>query len=295
MISYSPKISVIIPSYRDWDNLVECLKALENQSISKSDFEIIVVNNDPADPIAESVVLPENAIMLAESKKGSYAARNFALKRAKGCIVAFTDSDCLPSESWLEEAWKELSSNDKVDLIGGDIQVYKLPAGEHIAYLFEKHYAFKQKMNVERYGKSVTANLVVRRIVFDQVGLFDDSVFSGEDVRWTSMTVSKGYKMIYSPRVKVSHPARVSMAELIHKRKRTIGGYYNLHYRSLSFGSKIRSHIIALLAPIKTCLQLENASFMERLIILMIKWRIEWAAFWELIRLGRGQKNPIRS
>lgn len=295
MMSYSPTISVVIPFYHDWGRLGMCLDALEQQSVPKSEFEIITVNNDPSDPIPEDFVLPENATLLSETRKGSYAARNLALEHTKGSIIAFTDSDCLPDTKWLEEAWKELSSHTQVDLIGGDIQVYKMPTGDTSAYLFEKHYAFKQQMNVERYGKSVTANLIVRKKVFDDVGLFDDSAFSGEDHRWTSMAVSKGYRMVYSPVVQVLHPARVSMAELIAKRKRTIGGYYSLHYRSLSFGSKIKTHIIAALAPIKTAFSLQNASAIEKMRLLFIKWRIEWSAFWELLNLSRKGKEQLRT
>lgn len=295
MNSFHPAISVIIPFYHDWYRLVFCLEALDKQSISKAEFEIIIVNNDPKDPVPEGITFSENVTFLAQPKRGSYAARNLALEHIRGDIVAFTDSDCLPDSRWLEEALKVFRSHQQVDLIGGDIQLYKLPTGETSAYLFEKHYAFKQQMNIERYGKSVTANLIVRRKVFEQVGLFDDSTFSGEDHRWTSMTVSKGFKMIFSPHVQVSHPARISMAELIEKRKRTIGGYYKLRYKSLSFSEKVISHIIAILAPVKTVFSLQDASPKEKISVLLIKWRIEIAAFCELLNLSLKGKEQLKT
>lgn len=288
-------ISVIIPTYRDWKTLNECLKQLRKQTISKDLFEIIIVNNDPSDIIPEYLDLTENTRVFTEEKAGSYAARNKGILEAKGEILAFTDSDCLPSTSWLEEIVKVMTSNEDIDMVGGDIQVYKLPAGHSSAYLFEKHYAFKQKMNVERYGKSVTANLIVRKSVFEKLGLFNEAVFSGEDTRWTSMAVSKGCKLVYSDRVQVLHPARLSIQELILKRRRTIGGYYNLHYKSLSKGTKVKSHFVAALAPIKTMLTLTNISFLERIKVLFLKWRIEWEAFRELIYLSRNSKDQLRT
>lgn len=288
-------ISVIIPTFKDWETLRNCLEHLKKQTLSSNDFEVIIVNNEPSYPIPDDLELAVNVKLIAEKKPGSYAARNKGIREAKGGILAFTDSDCLPHANWLIGALKEMNSQDEIDMIGGDIQLFKLPKGETSAFLFEKHYAFKQQMNVERYGKSVTANLIVRKKVFDELGMFDESAFSGEDNRWTSMAVSKGYRMVYSPVVRVAHPARVSMAELILKRKRTIGGYYKLHYRSLSFGAKIKSHLIAAFAPIKTAFRLQNASATEKMRVLAIKWRIEWTAFWELINLNRKGKEQFRA
>ena len=43
----TPFVSVIIPTYHDWDRLKLCLKALEQQRYPTDRFEVLVVNNDP--------------------------------------------------------------------------------------------------------------------------------------------------------------------------------------------------------------------------------------------------------
>lgn len=114
--------SVIIPTFNDWDQLKECLMALDNQSLDKDKFEIIVANNSPSSPIPE-MAFPENAIMINEPKPGSYAARNAALVVAKGEIIAFTDSDCIPDPNWLATAYDIFSIQSDVERIAGKINL----------------------------------------------------------------------------------------------------------------------------------------------------------------------------
>src|SRR5690554_6136694 len=91
-----PFVSVIIPTYHDWERLRLCLDSLNRQTYPKERYEIIVVNNDPEDVVPANFVVPNNFTILEESKPGSYAARNRAIQAAKGEIYAFTDSDCQP-------------------------------------------------------------------------------------------------------------------------------------------------------------------------------------------------------
>src|SRR5690554_2984846 len=100
------EISVIIPTYKDWERLALCLQALENQSFKPSNFEIIVINNLPGDLPPAAFKLPKNAVLVDEGKPGSYAARNTGIGMAKGEILAFTDSDCIPHKDWLINAFR---------------------------------------------------------------------------------------------------------------------------------------------------------------------------------------------
>ncbi|WP_353746014.1 glycosyltransferase family A protein, partial [Shigella sp. FJ200518] len=72
----------------------------------------------------ENLIIPNNCILLDEAKPGSYAARNKALKIAKGDIYAFTDSDCQPKEDWLEVAINFFIDNTEVERIGGEISLF---------------------------------------------------------------------------------------------------------------------------------------------------------------------------
>jgi len=134
-----PFISVIIPTYHDWERLKLCLAALREQTYPQDRFEVLVVNNDPQDPVPE-MELPNNFQVLSESKPGSYAARNKGISVAKGEILAFTDSDCIPYEDWLEKAVERLL--DGAQRVAGHVELFFKSEKLTPAEIFEKAFAF---------------------------------------------------------------------------------------------------------------------------------------------------------
>ena len=85
----APRVSVIVPTYRDWDRLALLIASLAAQDWPVDKLEIIVVNNDPDEAPPETLQVPANARILTEAGKGSYAARNAGLAQARGEIAAY--------------------------------------------------------------------------------------------------------------------------------------------------------------------------------------------------------------
>lgn len=222
-----PYVSVIIPTYRDWDALDLCLRALVKQTYPKDRFEVLIVNNDPDSSCPFS--LPDsNMKLICEERRGSYAARNSGIERSEGDVIALTDSDCIPDGCWIENAVEVL--NGGADRVAGKVELFyhadKLTAAE----LYEKVFAFDQQSYIELFGASVTANLVVKRNVFNAVGLFDSALMSGGDMEWGRRATSKGFSLALSPNVVVRHPARKTLKELLIKSKRVTAGAIGLGY-----------------------------------------------------------------
>ncbi|MEH6307448.1 glycosyltransferase [Olivibacter sp. CPCC 100613] len=219
-----PFVSIIIPTYKDWQRLSLCLDALSKQTFPGENFEVIVVNNDPEDAVPSFISLPENWQIIDEKKSGSYAARNKGLQLAKGPILGFTDSDCLPDKDWIYNA-VHLFDEKKCDRIGGDIQIfYEDETSPTNAELYEKVFAFKQAETVNSIGACVTGNMFTKRDVFDKVGVFNDTLFSGGDYEWARRASEGGFNIEYGESVKIFHPARKTMQELVKKAKRVGGG-----------------------------------------------------------------------
>ena len=220
-----PLISVIIPTYHDWDRLQLCLNALSNQTLSEDKFEIIVVNNDPDDIAPEILDIPSNAKIINESKPGSYAARNLAVRDARGEIFAFTDSDCIPDSKWLENGYNEFADKTR-DRVGGAVLIFcEDDSNKTQAELYDLIFAFQQKKAINKVGYSVTANLLVRRSSFMEVGAFNDALYSGGDHEWNIRANKKGLSLIYAPHVIVNHPARKTIEDLEKKVRRVMGSW----------------------------------------------------------------------
>lgn len=214
-----PLVSIIIPTYNEWENLSLCLKALEKQSFPQSQYEIIIVNNNPCCPLPEDIVLPENSILINEAKPGSYAARNTGLKAAKGDIIGFTDSDCIPDKDWIKNAVEFLASNKDCTRVAGKIAIPQKSPNATVLEKYNQTYAFPQKWLIKHGGGSVTANMFTYKYVFDEVGGFDDQLMSMGDKFWGIKAQNAGFQIAYAENVTVAHPSR-SLAELIKKEKR---------------------------------------------------------------------------
>lgn len=282
-----PFISVIIPTYRDWKKLELCLISLKNQTYPASQIEILIVNNDPKSFPPTNLDLPCNAKILHEEKVGSYAARNRGLKEAKGEWIGFTDSDCIPEPDWITNAVQEASSQHYRPVrITGPVNLFRESKGSWLAWKFESITAFNQKHNV-RNGLSVTANLFVRREVFDKVGVFDEGLFSGGDMAWNRIATQMDVKLNYSEKVVVNHPARRSMGEILKKFRRVFGGEFVCAKRQ---ARSVRFTLGLLIPPVRYARVLisDGRSIADVIFACVIFWGIKLMMLPEILRLSFG-------
>ena len=94
-------VSVIIPVYKDAIGLKDTLESLNEQTIDRANFEIIVVN-DGGDPDI-TALCEKYQVRVIEQKpnRGSYYARNKGLEISKGEFIAFVDADIKVPNDWL--------------------------------------------------------------------------------------------------------------------------------------------------------------------------------------------------
>lgn len=89
------KISIIIPIYNMEKYLKQCLDSVISQNLKE--IEILCVNDGSTDD-SEKIILDykekdNRIVLISQSNKGVAAARNIALKNARGEYVAFMDPD----------------------------------------------------------------------------------------------------------------------------------------------------------------------------------------------------------
>ncbi|SFO47827.1 Glycosyltransferase, GT2 family [Algoriphagus ornithinivorans] len=228
-MSTSTLFTVIIPVYRDNDRLIKCLKTILNQTVSLDIIEVLIINNDPKFRISLPIefITKLNLQIILEEKPGSYAARNKGIAQAKGQIFAFTDSDCLLSENWLKVAY-EYFSNDKrmeIGILTGPVPLFfKNPKVLSDAEVYEKYTGFTTE-SYAKEGYAITANWLSPAFVIKEFGGFNADLKSNGDSE-LSGRISQKYKIVYSPKLIVHHPARYYTEDLVNKYKRLLGGAF---------------------------------------------------------------------
>ncbi|NSL52039.1 glycosyltransferase [Calidifontibacillus erzurumensis] len=128
--SYRKKLSVIICSYKRSEKLLNAVKAVINQSMSKDEYEIIVVNNDYSNfeifdminDLIEEYSLPKDFIKYTVAPlKGLSYARNVGMFEASGEIILYIDDDAIANPNLLEETYKCFEEHPEAGVIGGNI------------------------------------------------------------------------------------------------------------------------------------------------------------------------------
>ena len=216
-VSRPPKVSVIVPHYRDLASLDLCLRALAVQTYPREDLEVIVADNaSPEGEAAVAAAIAGRARLVIVPDKGAGPARNGGVASARGDILAFTDCDCQPEPDWLAQGVLAL---ERFDVVGGRVKVLVHdPAAPTPTEAFERVFAFNNQAYVSKKGFTVTANLFCARALFQKVGGFRVGV--SEDLEWSHRARDAGFRIGYAAEAAVGHPARRTWPELESKWRR---------------------------------------------------------------------------
>ena len=218
--TFLPKVSVVVPIYNGEADLPELISCLLAQTYAKQRVEYLLVDNNSSDrtsfllktsaencPIAIHP-LSENQI------QSSYAARNTGIRAATGEIVAFTDADCRPQPEWLESLIAPFVNPDVVIVVG---EIVALPGKTLLEQHADRQEVLSQKHTLAHkfYPYGQTANLAIRRQVWEKVGLFRPYLTSGgdADMCWRILVENIG-RLEFATEAIVKHRHRATLKEL---------------------------------------------------------------------------------
>ena len=271
--------SIIIPHYSDLLHLEQTLDALEADLQHRGDVEIIVAdNNSPIDRARLEAIVGTRARLVVEERSGAGLARNAGAAVARGPVLAFIDSDCLPLPGWLAAGEAALA---RWDVVGGRVDTHLEHDGPATGPdLFETVFAFDNRAYVERKGFSGSGNLFCRQHVFREVGGFRAAV--SEDVDWSRRARAAGYTLGYCDDAAVSHPTRSDWSALLTKWRRIQRESYALR-RSEGGGALAwlaRSALLPASIPIHTVRVLRSPRLPDPRLRLRAVWALARIRFW---------------
>jgi glycosyltransferase involved in cell wall biosynthesis len=210
------ELSVVIPVYNAEKTITRCLESIYSQTFKE--FELILVDNNSTDNSArliEDFISKNKGLnihLFHEPKQGSCAARNRGARNARGKIIVNTDPDCIADKNWLKDIASAFDATPTasplykggdggVGAVAGNIYGFN-PQGiiEKFLSLFTLRGLGEQKI-FDRYdlltGGFATANLSVKKNVFEKIGGFDEDInIYGEDHDICARIYKAGYKII---------------------------------------------------------------------------------------------------
>lgn len=178
-------VSVIIPVYNAEKFLNQAIDSILSQNF-EGNIEIIVVDDGSTDnsiSIAQSynsrvVVIKKDKICTTQ---GASSTRNRGIKCATQKYVSFLDADDYYLPGFISTLVRKLENNN--DLSYAFCRLLKLDAKQNLSSWTRKEMT---KLDIaypflfRSYGIS-TNTIIVKRDVFNKVGLFDEDIKNGED------------------------------------------------------------------------------------------------------------------
>lgn len=226
----APDISVIIPTFNRGEVLASCLAALENQSLGKNRYEVVVVDDGSADAtetICRGLSPGFQYYYFRQNNSGAGAARNLGLKAARGRYVLFINDDTIASPTLLEEHLRaQRSFPDKKFSVLGDFAYSPSAERRALTYFFSKRpFLFPQVSMTQGFyqGSSyfITCNLSIVRAAALAAGSFDTRLGVAEDTELGARLVSRGYEVLYWPAALAKHDHLNFRADDIVRRARS--------------------------------------------------------------------------
>ncbi|MCA9449876.1 MAG: glycosyltransferase, partial [Candidatus Omnitrophica bacterium] len=202
--------SVIVPVFNSANHLPDLLAALSNQTQPPQEV-LLVDDGSTDDTVTVAKKLSQelaglNVRVLEQDHRGPGAARNLGADHAEGEILLFTDSDCLPSEVWVEKMLEPFARDGSVIGVQGAYLSNQTAAMARFGQIeIEDRYRRMKKTPYIDFIGTYAAGY--RKEVFFENGKFDDRfpIASGEDADLSFRLASKNLRMVFQPDAVVYH------------------------------------------------------------------------------------------
>ncbi|HWP47161.1 MAG TPA: glycosyltransferase [Candidatus Limnocylindrales bacterium] len=199
-------VSIVVPFHNSERYLMECIEGLLSQDYPRERYEIVMVDNNSTDASVRIVKRYPRVRLISEGRRGAYAARNRGVREAKGKIIAFTDSDCVPFKDWLQGI-KEAMAHPEVGIVIGSLRFARDSFLLSLLADYENekdHYVFTSKIKELYYGYA--GNMAIRKELFAEIGPFVERI-RGSDTIFIHQCMAKYSCEVvhYSPQIRVRH------------------------------------------------------------------------------------------
>jgi len=205
--------SIIIPVKEINDYLRESITHL--LALDYNNYEILILPNEDS-PSLEPEFLDERVKIIASGVVSPAIKRDMGAEQAKYEYLAFLDDDAYPTPEWLKVAEKTFAKKNMAALGGPGMVPPDASKKEVVSGIFYETFigggglAYRYRPVQEGfYVKDYpSVNLIINKIVFLEIGGFDNAFWPGEDTKLCLDLIQAGHDIWYEPTLLVYHHRR---------------------------------------------------------------------------------------
>jgi glycosyltransferase involved in cell wall biosynthesis len=199
-------VSVAMTCHDEERTIERAVRSVEAQTIFDSVEEIIVVDDGSRDGSRLVLERLDNEIkklkVIETPGLGLPAARNCAVREASGEFTAILDGDDFWRSEKLERQLPAFDRSGNIGLVYGDFVDFSCDDAADGRLVTVRRFHPESPNQLRDYfvhdGPIMPSTVVVRRAVFDDVGLFDESLRIGEDTEFF-LRVAETWRFCHVP------------------------------------------------------------------------------------------------
>jgi len=220
-----PCVSIIVPCYNEELSIGMVLEAIYLQTFPRSEIEVLLCDGISEDGTRDQVdnfckMHPDLDVRILDNQKRIIpAALNIGINAARGAYIVRLDGHSIPNKDYVERCVNGLKSG-LGENIGG---IWNIQAGgtSCLARSIAEAAAHPLGVGDARYRFGAITGEVdtvpfgsYQRCLFDQIGLFDESLLTNEDYELNVRIRQNGGKVWMDPDIQTTYIARTSLKEL---------------------------------------------------------------------------------
>jgi GT2 family glycosyltransferase len=211
-----PPVSVVVPFAGSREQATAVVRML-NAIDTRPDDELIIADNSGTAPPMAAALFRDRATPRFVSAPGEASAahsRNVGATAAGNDWILFLDSDVIAPAGLLDSFFAE-PIDERVGAITGDIA--GIPDTRTLAARYGTARNFlgqRSHVNNPVRPRASSANLLVRRAAFEQVGGYTEGIWAGEDTDFTWRLQAAGWTLHFNEHAVVQHAYRTTLRAL---------------------------------------------------------------------------------
>ncbi len=226
-MNYYPFVSVLLVTRNEQDYIEKALLSLINQTYSKKNYEIIIIDGESTDNtlkivnelIANNMTDMLDIRILNNPKHILSAGWNIGIKEAKGDYVVRIDAHSEVDSDFIEKNVMTISRIKDAVCVGGKLTTMSLNWDDDIV---SKVLSSPFGVGNSSFRISDTAGYadtavygLYKKTVFDQVGYFNEQYVRNQDIELHSRIRGAGGKFYFNPEIHSVYYSRNTVKKMI--------------------------------------------------------------------------------